>query len=277
MKKGMEYFPLDVDFFEDEKIQFVSSRFGIKGEIFTIRLLTRIYRNGYFTKWDEDAAYLFSKVAGKEFTPGLANSIVHELVKRGFFDKTLFDSLGILTSHGIQRRFFKACERRKSVTVEKQYLLVDPSDFKNLKMGMSSLSSHLNGKCEHDVNINAKNVDINSKNVNISKQSKVEQSRVEQSSSSNSDDGDLAKLVKNYQDNIHPVSGHIEKEKLIDMLDVYGLDIAMKAIERAVLRGHRNLGYIEGILKRWQENGYDGPDKQEPAADKETQYDSIPF
>ena len=108
MKKGIDYFPLDVDFFEDEKIQFVSARFGIKGEVCAIRLLTRIYRNGYFVKWDEDSSYLFAKVAGKEFTPGLVNEVVKELIKRGFFDETLFDSLGILTSHGIQERFFKS-------------------------------------------------------------------------------------------------------------------------------------------------------------------------
>jgi len=179
MKKGIDYFPLDVDFFEDEKIQFVSARFGIKGEVCAIRLLTRIYRNGYFVKWDEDSSYLFAKVAGKEFTPGLVNEVVNELIKRGFFDETLFDSLGILTSHGIQERFFKACERRKSVEVDQQLLLVDPTDFKNLKISMSSLSMHSNGKCKHDVNILDKNVDISIKNDNISSQSRVEKSKEE--------------------------------------------------------------------------------------------------
>ena len=111
MKKGLDFFPLDVDFFDDEKVQFVSARFGIKGEVCAIRLLTRIYRNGYFIKWDEDSAYLFSKVAGKEFSPCLANEIVHELVKRGFFNKSLFDSFGILTSRSIQDRYLKACIR----------------------------------------------------------------------------------------------------------------------------------------------------------------------
>ena len=109
MKKGLDYFSFDVDFFEDEKIQYVSSRFGIKGEVCAIRLLTRLYRDGYFLRWDDqDSPYLFAKVAGKEFTPGLVKGIVDELVRRGFFNESLLHSFGILTSHGIQTRYLKA-------------------------------------------------------------------------------------------------------------------------------------------------------------------------
>ena len=34
-KIGLDYFPLDVDIFEDEKISAISGEFGIKGEIET--------------------------------------------------------------------------------------------------------------------------------------------------------------------------------------------------------------------------------------------------
>lgn len=181
MKKGLDFFPLDVDFFDDEKVQFVSARFGIKGEVCAIRLLTRIYRNGYFIKWDEDSAYLFSKVAGKEFSPCLANEIVHELVKRGFFNKSLFDSFGILTSRGIQDRFLKACIRRKDVEVDARYLLVDSSEFKNLRISKAYSSAPSFRKCIHDVSISEENVYIKDENVDIQAQSKVKESRVEES------------------------------------------------------------------------------------------------
>lgn len=181
MKKGLDFFPLDVDFFDDEKVQFVSARFGIKGEVCAIRLLTRIYRNGYFIKWDEDSAYLFSKVAGKEFSPCLANEIVHELVKRGFFNKSLFDSFGILTSRGIQDRFLKACIRRKDVEVDARYLLVDSSEFKNLRISKAYSSAPSFRKCIHDVSISEENVYIKEENVDIQAQSKVKKSRVEES------------------------------------------------------------------------------------------------
>ncbi|WP_427112414.1 Lin1244/Lin1753 domain-containing protein [Megasphaera sueciensis] len=273
MKKGIDYFPLDVDFFEDEKIQLVSARFGVKGEILTIRLLTRIYHNGYFIKWDEDAAFLFSKSAGQEITPSLANSIVYDLVKRGFFDESLFNSLRILTSRGIQERFLKACERRKFVEIDQCMLLVDPTDFKNLKVSMSSLSMHLKGKCKHDDNILDKNVDIFQKNVDISKQSKVEESKVEESKVEGEEDtlSDFQKLVKIYQNNIHPISSPIERDKLSSLLDDFGLEIITKAIERSVSRGKRNIGYVTAILNNWQQNGYDEEnktDKKQTAADR---------
>jgi DnaD/phage-associated family protein len=60
-----------------------------------------------------------------------------------------------------------------------------------------------------------------------------------------------------YQNNIRPICSSFELERLGQDAEMYGNDTVIKAIERAVLRGRRNLGYVEGILRRWQEDGYD--------------------
>ena len=259
MKKGLDFFPLDVDFFDDEKVQFVSARFGIKGEVCAIRLLTRIYRNGYFIKWDEDSAYLFSKVAGKEFSPCLANEIVHELVKRGFFNKSLFDSFGILTSRGIQDRFLKACIRRKDVEVDARYLLVDSSEFKNLRISKAYSSAPSFQKCIHDVSISEENVYIKEENVDIQAQSKGKESKVKESKEEGEERTSAAadEIIGYYSSNIHPVSSSVEKDKLIALVETHGDAFVHKAIERAVVRNKRSLAYITGILNRWEANGYD--------------------
>lgn len=257
MKKGLDFFPLDVDFFDDEKVQFVSARFGIKGEVCAIRLLTRIYRNGYFIKWDEDSAYLFSKVAGKEFSPCLANEIVHELVKRGFFNKSLFDSFGILTSRGIQDRFLKACIRRKDVEVDARYLLVDSSEFKNLRISKAYSSAPSFRKCIHDVSISEENVYIKEENVDIQAQSKVKESGVEESKEEERISAAADEIMGYYSSNIHPVSSLVEKDKLIALVETHGEAFVHKAIERAVMRNKRSLAYITGILNNWEANGYD--------------------
>ena len=44
-KQGLQYFPLDVNIFEDEKIQDLNLAFGYLGEIIYIRLLSMIYAN----------------------------------------------------------------------------------------------------------------------------------------------------------------------------------------------------------------------------------------
>ena len=150
-KIGIDYFPFDVDFFQDEKVQFISARFGVKGESITIRLLCKIYRNGYYTEWNDDTALLFAKSVGDGCQDTCVKDVVYELLKRGFFDRSIFERFGILTSRGIQNRYFEAIKRYKSIDVFGEYLLVDVSKIDN-------------------VNINTINVNINSNNVNINSQ-----------------------------------------------------------------------------------------------------------
>jgi hypothetical protein len=112
-KTGLDYFPLDVDFFNDEKISAISGEFGIKGELACIKLLCAIYRNGYFILWSEVLRMkLIKELPG--VSADLLDNIVSRLVRWGLFDKALFDENGILTSSGIQRRYFEITRRRVS-------------------------------------------------------------------------------------------------------------------------------------------------------------------
>jgi len=112
IKIGLEYFPMDVDIFEDEKVIPVSSEFGAKGECIIIRVLCAIYRNGYFAECSDAFKFKIAKQAN------LPNSLVSEvivgLVKWGFFDKSVFDSFNMLTSTGIQKRWKEATRKRVS-------------------------------------------------------------------------------------------------------------------------------------------------------------------
>lgn len=111
-EKGLKYYPFDVDFFNDEKIEAISGEFGIKGEIVAVRLLCAIYRNGYYIEWSELYKMKFLRnLPG--ISSGLLDAIILRLVKWGFFDKDLFNSAKVLTSYGIQSRYFEAIRRRK--------------------------------------------------------------------------------------------------------------------------------------------------------------------
>lgn len=122
-KIGLDYFPLDVDIFEDEKISAISGEFGIKGEITVIKLLCAIYRNGYFILWNDLLKFkLLRNLPG--ISSELIESIVNRLVLWEFFDKALFDSVKVLTSKGIQKRYFEASKRRKAAG-DLPYLLID--------------------------------------------------------------------------------------------------------------------------------------------------------
>lgn len=158
-KTGLDYFPLDVDFFEDTKIGLIESEFGVKGPIVAIKLLCKIYRNGYYYHWGHDECMLFARNdMGGELELNAVNEVVKGLVRRRFFDERCFNSFQILTSSGIQRRFLEASGRRQKVDLVEEYRLVEISK-------------------EINVNILRLNADIKSDNTSIETQSKVEYSR----------------------------------------------------------------------------------------------------
>lgn len=142
-KTGIDYFPFDVDFFEDDKIQLIESEFGMKGGYIAVRLLCKIYKEGYFYKWGADECLLFTRSLGIEGVPKtLVDEIITGLVRRCFFDKKCFDRFGILTSKGIQSRYFEATKRYKQVTAIKEYLLID--DINNTNVNIIPINADIN-------------------------------------------------------------------------------------------------------------------------------------
>lgn len=123
-KQGLQYFPFDVDFFSDEKLNAISWEFGIKGEITTIKLLCAVYRNGYFIEWNE-----MLKIKLLKELPGISTELIDQIIKRlvkwDFFDKGLFDSASILTSRGIQRRYLEICSKTRRRKIISEYSLLE--------------------------------------------------------------------------------------------------------------------------------------------------------
>ena len=127
LKEGLSYFPMDVDFFEDEKVQFVSARFGVKGDGILSRILCKIYRQGYGLQFDDDTALLFARSVGDINLHGLVKDVVNECLKRDFFDDVIFKKFGMLTSKGIQKRYVKICAdaRRKDWSIPEKFDLLN--------------------------------------------------------------------------------------------------------------------------------------------------------
>lgn len=160
MKCGIDYFPLDVTL--DEKIELIEAQFGLTGFAVIVKLLQKIYGGeGYYAEWTNEIALLFARKIGAN--GNAVSDIVNAAIKRGIFDKTLYDKYQILTSKGIQKRYFEAVSRRKNVEVKGTYLLIDVTVF--LK----------------NVNILGQNVNIFNKNADIFQQRKVEESRGKES------------------------------------------------------------------------------------------------
>lgn len=126
MGKGIPYFPLDCQL--DDKFALIEAEFGLTGFAVVVKLFQRIYgRQGYYCEFTNEVALLFSHEVG--LGGNVVSEIVSAAVRRGIFDKKMFEEYRILTSEGIQERYLEAVSRRKNVEVKKQYLLLKCANF----------------------------------------------------------------------------------------------------------------------------------------------------
>ena len=76
------------------------------------------------------------------------------------------------------------------------------------------------------------------------------------------EDNSLSEVVRTFESNIHPVTGKIEQDALIDLTDEYSALWVTEAIKEAALSNGRNLRYITAILERWKREGFKAPRKK---------------
>ncbi len=156
---GLTYFPFDVDFFENEKIEALSGEFGIKGEITVIKLFCEIYKNGYYLEWNDlQKMKLLKRLPGINVT--LLQQILNRLLKWGIFNEEIFLQYSVITSKNIQKQFINSTKRRKDNSI---------NEYDLINVYINDTSTNIN-------------VDINTtssgQSVNKSTQRKVKESKV---------------------------------------------------------------------------------------------------
>ncbi len=254
IKKGIDYFPLDVRL--NDKMKLIEARFGLKGFAVVVKLWMKIYSVGYYCEWNEDVALLFA--SENRVGDSAVSEIVDEALRRGIFDRELFEKYGILTSEGIQERYFEAVSRRQKVEIDKRYLLINvPIE-------------------EVNVNKNPVNVDNNSKNVDGNAQTKgnkikvnetrVNESRAEESKASGASasasatalhtdtdiqsKSEIDNVIEYYRDRF----GYgLVKEQMECVQDwIYKnveTEMIKAAIDEAVLAGAKRFSYVKIIVE----------------------------
>ena len=120
-KKGLDYFSVDVQF--SDSVKLIQAEFGLVGIGCIIKLWQKIYGDkGYYTKWDDDVALVFAQDC--KTGANVVKEVVSACLRRGIFDREMFDRYGILTSEGIQERYASAVERRVLKKIDGRYLLI---------------------------------------------------------------------------------------------------------------------------------------------------------
>ena len=126
-KIGLDYFPFDVDFFDDDKIGLIEAEFGSRGLLVTLRLLCKIYKNGYYYQWGGDECLLLTRQLGAGFVPKMVEEVVAGLVRRAFFDKGVYPGKTPVSSRETQVSSREKPQIKVKKSKIKKTLSVSPS------------------------------------------------------------------------------------------------------------------------------------------------------
>ena len=123
---GINYFPVGVNFMEENAMEVIEAKYGIKGSAIVLKLMCKIYKEGYYIRWDEEQCLIFANKAGREVQAEEVQGIIAILFTKGILDRNSYQENGILTSESIQKVWMEATKRRKRELSELPYLMVKP-------------------------------------------------------------------------------------------------------------------------------------------------------
>ena len=244
IKQGLEYFPMDVDADTDEALEYVIAKKGFIAFGVYVRLLMGIYKDGYYTEWNERKLFVYSKRMMME--PETLSDIISEFVTAGLFSQEML-AKGVLTSEGIQKRYLTATEKRKTVGIAPEYDLISG--------GVNS------EKTTDDVELIPKKLNKKEVNDELTPQSKVKESKVNINNNSNelllSSDDDTGANVKTVVEHYHARCPSLQKVREITSSRRKAINARMKELKTldaldCFLDKVEQSDFVTGRDGRWQ-------------------------
>ena len=260
--KGVEYFPLNVNFINDLKVRKLLLSCGAESIAVLIYLLSTIYKDeGYYVEIHEDEIDLIA--LDVNVTPQFVLEVINKACEVRFFDVNLYNNFNILTSKGIQERYLKITERRKNSVVITQFNLVNVYN--------------------NSINVNNNSINVNNNSINVydNEQSKVKKRKVQKSTEKSLSNDSVKnvyltqteerdcnkKIYELYLNGIGQISPTI-KERLDDLVELYGMEHVIVAINTTIESGGSSIKYVETVAasnlkKKVNDNG---TNKRRPGA-----------
>ena len=183
---GINYFPIGVNFMEENAMEVIEAKYGIKGPAIVLKLMCKIYKEGYYIRWDEEQCLIFANKAGREVQTEEVKGIIKILFIKGILDENSYREDGILTSESIQKVWLEATKRRKRELSELPYLIVKPEKENGKPDAPSTPQETQQPELfkEEKTPVNPKNVvhhvAVDAKNACNSGQSKVKESKAKE-------------------------------------------------------------------------------------------------
>ena len=129
-KPGLDYLPLDVNFFQDRKVRRISNRHHAAGIAALTSLLCLIYKEkGFYVAWNQDTLFDISQEVCCEEEE--MQAIIDDCLSVGLFDTYIYKEYGILTSQAIQEQYHKIItdsRRKYKLPLERFWLIKEEKD-----------------------------------------------------------------------------------------------------------------------------------------------------
>ncbi len=189
-KKGLDYFPFDVGFFEDIKIKRLKSRYGTDGICLYLYLLTQIYAEGYYKKIPNEEDFYDDIKDTLSIDESKARQIIKYCSDRSMIvdmqvkpgeigspqaQNVPVQGVNVLTAAGIQIRYAQAMKKRKKslTNVRGEYWLLTEKEEAELEaFYKSQLDADYSGNNAGYSENNGDKSEINQTNKNKSNQIK---------------------------------------------------------------------------------------------------------
>lgn len=114
-KKALDYFPKDVNYYDDDRIADLLDEFGPIGQTIYDVILCIVYKNGYYLELPLDKlARMVVRYIGNRWikSKDIVLQVIHYCAEIGLFDIDLLRQ-NVITSAGIQKRYSEVTARNK--------------------------------------------------------------------------------------------------------------------------------------------------------------------
>lgn len=135
-KKGLDFVGWNTGVLDnDGKIDRLIEAQGIAAFTVYFYLCMHAYAtNGYYLEWGYSQCATTARKLGRGASAEFVRNVVDMCFECCLFDKRLFQECGVLTSHGIQRRYWNAIQERVGKYEKKDYWLLKPDECKGLDL-----------------------------------------------------------------------------------------------------------------------------------------------
>ncbi len=251
-KCGLSYFPIDTGFFEDSKTLEIMDACGAQSVSVLVYLLCNIYeKEGYYIRWDNGQALLTARNLG--IKRGAVQEVVDKATQVGFFDSGIYKEFEILTSKGVQKRYYEAVSnfRRKGLSVRREIALIPQlSEFMQAETPINAAETPVNA-CNNPTD------KIREDKIREEEKREKEIPFFGQNSKKKISENSLSEnLINEAAAFLGGMVGPSQYQMLKELSEIYEEDWLISAFQIATDRNKRTLQYARGILQNWKRQGH---------------------